>query len=192
MMLNSEMSLARQEVSDALTASNDRAIRNISAGALARAGDIDRAQKWCRNWRNISPLTRYSTRRIPTTQAISSSSGIAPKGDCSLEAGVHTIWARACERSRLQTHYIRGRSVSMAGDGTKAAAEYQKILDHKGVDPTTPLYMLSRLGLGRALALQGETAKAKTAYQDFLAAWKDADPDIPILKEAKGEYAKLQ
>ena len=79
-----------------------------------------------------------------------------------------------------------------AGDGTKAAAEYQKILDHRGIGPTDPLYGLARLGLGRAYALQGETAKARTAYQDFLALWKDADPDIPILKQAKEEYEKLR
>ena len=88
--------------------------------------------------------------------------------------------------------YIRGEAFIKARDGTKAAAEFQRILDHRGVDPTNPLYTLSRLGLARAYAIQGDTQKAKTAYQDFLAAWKDADPDVPILKEAKTEYGKLQ
>ena len=82
--------------------------------------------------------------------------------------------------------------ICMWADGAKAAAEYQKILDHRGVDLTSPLYPLARLGLGRAYALQGDKAKAKAAYQDFFAAWKDADPDVPILKDAKAEYAKLQ
>ena len=68
----------------------------------------------------------------------------------------------------------------------------QAVIVPVGVDPTNPVYALARLGMGRAYALQGKTAKAKTAYQDFLAAWKDADPDVPILKEAKAEYAKLQ
>jgi hypothetical protein len=73
-----------------------------------------------------------------------------------------------------------------------AAAEFQKILDHRGVDPLSPLYALAHLGSARAYALAGETSKSRTAYQDFLALWKDADPDIPILKEAKAEYAKLK
>jgi len=87
---------------------------------------------------------------------------------------------------------VRGEAFLKAHDGAKAAAEYQKILDHRGVDATSPLYTLSQLGLGRAYVLQGDTTKAKTAYQDFFATWKDADPDIPILREAKAEYAKLQ
>jgi predicted Zn-dependent protease len=89
-------------------------------------------------------------------------------------------------------NYIRGEAYLKAHDGAKAAAEYQKILDHRGVDPVSPLYTLSSLGLGRAYALQGDSAKSRTAYQDFFGTWKDADPDVPILKEAKTEYAKLQ
>ena len=76
-------------------------------------------------------------------------------------------------------------------EGEKAAAEYQKILDHRGVDPLNALYALAPVA-GRAYALQGQTTKARTAYQDFFAFWKDADPDIPLLKDAKAEYAKLQ
>ena len=89
-------------------------------------------------------------------------------------------------------NYFRGEAFLKAHEGAKAAAEYQRILDHQGVDPTNPFYTLARLGLGRACALQGDQTKAKTAYQDFVAAWKDADSDVPILKEAKAEYAKLQ
>ena len=88
--------------------------------------------------------------------------------------------------------YIRAEAFLKAHDGVKAAAEYQEILDHRGTEPTNPLYSLSSLGLGRAYALQGDSAKARTAYQDFLATWKDADPDVPVFKQAKAEYAKLQ
>jgi hypothetical protein len=77
-------------------------------------------------------------------------------------------------------------------DGGKAAAEFQRILDHQGVAATDPIWPLAHLNLGRALALQGDKAKARTAYQDFFATWKDADPDVPILRDAKAEYAKLQ
>jgi len=89
-------------------------------------------------------------------------------------------------------NYLRGEAYLRLKDGAKAAAEYQKILDHRGTDPVDVRYALSHLGLGRAYALQGNTASAKSAYQDFFAAWKEADPEIPILKQAKTEYAKLQ
>ena len=79
----------------------------------------------------------------------------------------------------------------MAEQGKEAAAEYRKILDHSGVIINSPFGALSRLGLARAYALDGDSAKAKIAYQDFLALWKDADPEVPVLKEAKTEYAAL-
>ena len=79
-----------------------------------------------------------------------------------------------------------------AGQGSAAAAEFQKILDHACVVQNEPIGALAHLGLARAYALSGDTVKAKSAYQDFLGLWKDADPDIPVLKQAKAEYAKLQ
>jgi eukaryotic-like serine/threonine-protein kinase len=88
--------------------------------------------------------------------------------------------------------YVRGLVYLRDHQGKEAAAEFQKILDHRALGATAPLYSLSYLGLGRAEALTGNTATARAAYQDFFALWKDADPDIPILKQAKVEYAKLQ
>ncbi|MGA8539753.1 MAG: hypothetical protein WB566_09655, partial [Terriglobales bacterium] len=73
-----------------------------------------------------------------------------------------------------------------------ATAEFQKFLDHRGIVINFPLGALAHLGLARVYGMTGDTLKAKAAYQDFLTLWKDADPDIPILKEAKAEYAKLQ
>ena len=80
----------------------------------------------------------------------------------------------------------------MAHNGTAAAAEFQKFPAHRGIVVNYPLGALAHLGLARAYAVSGDIVKAKTAYQDFLTLWKDADPDIPILKEAKAEFAKLQ
>jgi predicted Zn-dependent protease len=88
--------------------------------------------------------------------------------------------------------YLRGETYLMLHDGNRAAAEFQKFIDHRGVVMNFPWGALARLGLARAYALQDDTAKARAAYQDFLTLWKDADPDVPILKEAKAEYAKLQ
>ena len=83
-------------------------------------------------------------------------------------------------------------SGNASGNGELAAAEFQKILEHPGVIVNFPLSALSHLGLGRARALAGDKTGARTAYQDFFALWKEADPDIPILHAAKAEYAKLK
>jgi len=87
---------------------------------------------------------------------------------------------------------VRGEAWLMLHDGSRAAAEFQKFIDHRGLVANFPWGALARLGLARAYALQGDTAKARAAYRDFLTLWKDADPDIPILKEAQAEYSKLQ
>jgi tetratricopeptide (TPR) repeat protein len=88
--------------------------------------------------------------------------------------------------------WVRAEAYRAAGQGAEAAREYQKILDHRGVVVNGPIGALAYLGLGRAYALQGDTAKARVAYQDFFGLWKDADPDVPILVAAKSEYAKLK
>ena len=87
--------------------------------------------------------------------------------------------------------FIRGEAYLAAHQGPEAAAEFQKILDHRGIVVNSAMGALAHLGLARAYVLQGDTVKAKAAYQDFLTLWKDADPDIPILIAAKSEYAKL-
>ena len=88
--------------------------------------------------------------------------------------------------------YVRGEAYLAAHRGSEAASEFQKILDHRGIVLNEPIGALAHLQIGRAYAMQGDTGKAKAAYQDFLTLWKDADPDIPILKQAKAEFAKLR
>jgi eukaryotic-like serine/threonine-protein kinase len=88
--------------------------------------------------------------------------------------------------------FVRGEAYLAARRGSEAAAEFQKILDHRGLVLNQPIGALAHLGLGRAYVLQGDTVKAKAAYEDFLTLWKDADPDIPVLQQAKAEYARLQ
>jgi eukaryotic-like serine/threonine-protein kinase len=87
--------------------------------------------------------------------------------------------------------YVRGQAFLALRQGSEAAAEFQKILDHPGIVLSDPIGALAHLQLGRAYAMQGDTSKARAAYQDFLTLWKDADPNIPILKQAKAEYAKI-
>ena len=88
--------------------------------------------------------------------------------------------------------YVRGEAYLAAGQGSAAAAEFQKILDHSGIVWNCWTGALAHLGVARAYAMQGDTAKAKAAYQDFLTLWKDADPDVPVFIAAKAEYAKLK
>src|SRR6202158_2131778 len=100
--------------------------------------------------------------------------------------------ANAYDKANTAVLYIRGLAYLKAGHGSEGAQEFQKILVLRGSAPADPLMSLAHLGLGRAYALQGDAKKSRTAYQDFFALWKDADPDVTILKEAKTEYAKLQ
>ena len=91
----------------------------------------------------------------------------------------------------LHSAYVRGEALIAAHRYAEAAAEFQKILDHRGIVGADPIGALAHLQLGRVFALSGDKTKAKAAYEAFLALWKDADPDIPILKSAKAEYARL-
>ena len=88
--------------------------------------------------------------------------------------------------------YVRGQAYLAGRQGAEAAKEFQKIVDHRGIVIGDAFGALARLGLARAYVVQGDAAKAKAAYQGFLTLWEDADPDIPVLKQAKAEYASLQ
>jgi DNA-binding winged helix-turn-helix (wHTH) protein len=105
------------------------------------------------------------------------------------ELGLPTSWFY--NWPNLYPVYVRGEAYLAAHKGSEAAAEFQKILDHRGIVLNEPIGALAHLQLGRAYAMQGDTAKSRAAYQDFLTLWKDADPDVPVLKQAKAEYAKL-
>ena len=100
--------------------------------------------------------------------------------------------ASLLEPNDLGPTFYRGLAYLSMKQGKEAAAEFRKIIDRKVIQPPSPLHPLSQLELARSLALAGDTAGARTAYQDFLAQWKDADPDLPLLTQAKAEYAKLQ
>src|SRR5437016_4141562 len=188
------IAVARQDVSKALSASNDRGTRDISAGVLARIGDISGSQKLVDGLAKEFPTDTILNRvDIPATQAfIELQQNNPQKAIALMETARPYELGAGPGAAGYWPIYVRGEAFLKARDGAKAATEYQRILDHKGVDPTNVFYTLASLELGCAYALQGDTTKAKTAYQDFFATWKDADPDIPVLKQAKTEYAKLQ
>ena len=92
----------------------------------------------------------------------------------------------------LNTIYLRGEAYLGLRAPAEAEAEFNKIIEHRGLNPVAPVHSLAKLGLARAYALAGDADKSRTAYQDFFALWKAADPDIPILQQAKAEYSKLK
>jgi eukaryotic-like serine/threonine-protein kinase len=101
-------------------------------------------------------------------------------------------WARQLILSDFSGLYVRGEAYLVEQRGIEAAAEFQKILDHRGIVVSDPIGALARLQLARAYELAGDKAKARTSYRDFLLLWKGADPEIPILKQAEAEYTKLK
>jgi hypothetical protein len=185
--------LARQVTLQALASSNDRDARVNAADTLARAGDTAGSQKLIDELAKGFPTdTMLNSVWLPVARATNQiRADQAAHAVTTLEAAIPYELGGPPGRAMYWPMHVRGEAYRLH-DGAKAAAEYQKILDRRGVVPGSPLYPLARLGSGRAYALQGDKAKAKTAYQDFFAQWKDADPDVPILKEAKAEYAKLQ
>jgi len=186
---------ARKDAAEAVRLAPNRDVQAMAALAQVRAGDSAGAEKLAAELNNSMPqdtlvqsywlptirggveLERKNpTKAVELLQAASSYELAQPRGNGGFLCPV----------------YLRGQAYLMRHNGSAAAAEFQKFIDHRGLVVNFPLGALARLGLGRAYTLQGETAKARAAYQDFLSLWKDADPDIPILIAAKSEYAKMK
>jgi tetratricopeptide (TPR) repeat protein/tRNA A-37 threonylcarbamoyl transferase component Bud32 len=186
---------ARAEANAALKLAPNRDVRAMAALALARAGDTAGAEKLAAELDKAFPLDTLVQRYwLPTIRAGVALEHKDPNRAIELLQAASTV--ELSEPTNLAMSlcpvYLRGEAYLMLHDGNAAAAEFQKFIDHRGLVVNFPWGALARLGLARAYAMQGNTAKARAAYQDFLTLWKDADPDIPILKEAKAEYAKLK
>jgi eukaryotic-like serine/threonine-protein kinase len=180
----------------ALKLSNGRDVQFLAGLAFAFAGDKSKAQAIVDDYQKRFPTdTIVKFNYLPTIEGeiavirrdpSKALEELAPSASYALgqtgSAGVIVA---------LYPTYVQAEAYRAAKQGEQAAAEYQRILDHRGAVVNCPIGALAHLGLGRAYSLAGQTAQARTAYQDFLALWKNADPDIPILREAKAEYAKL-
>jgi serine/threonine protein kinase/tetratricopeptide (TPR) repeat protein len=199
---------ARQSAAKALKlAPASQGVESEAALAFAMAGDTARAESLAQDLGKRFPLdTQVQSLWLPTIQAQlaldkknPASALNALQAASAIELGQIPFVANI---SCLNHVYVRGKAYLAAGQGSAAAAEFQKILDHSGIVWNCWTGALARLGVARANALQAKTSqgvdadaarvRALAAYKDFLTLWKDADPDIPILKEAKAEYAKLQ
>ncbi len=191
---------ARAEANAAVKLAPNRDVLAMAAVALTRAGDVAGAQKLVAELDKTFPLDTLVQRYwLPTIRAAAALQGNDPnraiellKLASTIELGQPTgITVFLCPV------YLRGEAYLMLHDGKAAAAEFQKFIDYRGLVVNFPWGALARLGLARAYALDATKSpavrdKAGAAYQDFLTLWNDADPDVPILKEAKAEYAKLE
>jgi serine/threonine protein kinase/tetratricopeptide (TPR) repeat protein len=189
--------LAQEGAAAALRLTNSRDVQFLAVMAYAAGGDASKAQTLVDDSKKRFPedtvaqfieiptiegqiaLTHHDSSKALEILQSSSRYELGQIGAGGLTPALYPVWVRA-EAYRL------------AGQGAEAAREYQKILDHRGAVTNGIIGALAHLGMARAYVLQGDTAKARVAYQDFLALWKDADADIPILVAAKSEYAKLK
>jgi eukaryotic-like serine/threonine-protein kinase len=181
---------ARERAGEALDLSNSADVQSLSALALSIAGDAVRGETLADALDNRFPKhTIVQSYYLPTILAQLALSRNDPSR--AIEVLQVAPPYELSSSGALYPVYLRRESYLAAHRGNEAAAEFQKILDHRGIVVNSPIGALAHLGLARAYSLSEDQAKAKAAYQDFLTLWKDADPDIPILKQAKAEYAKL-
>lgn len=185
---------ARGAASAALILSSGRVTKTFAALAFARAGDTSRAEtlanELSRQFPSDTLLQQYWLPTIRGSIALSRRKPVQALDQ--LRPVSYELGANGPFVGNMYAVYIHGEAFLAAGQGKEAAAEFQKFADHRSIAANSPLAALARLGLGRAYAFQGDTSKARAAYQEFLTIWKEADPDIPILKQAKAEYARLQ
>jgi hypothetical protein len=188
---NSE--IARKAAFAALGSSSGKDAKTLVSLAFARSGDAARAQALADELNKRFPsdtlLHRYW---LPTIRSsIELARNNAPGALAASKGLSYELGSFIGPGGSLYPVYVLGQAHLMSREGRESTADFQKILDHRFLVLNSPIGALAHLGLGRASVLQGDAAKARTAYQDFFALWKDADPDIPILKQAKSEYAKL-
>jgi tetratricopeptide (TPR) repeat protein len=186
---------ARANINAGLKLALDRNVTAMAALGFARAGDVAKAESLASELNQKFPLDTLAQRYwLPTIRAALELQRNNPKQAIELlqAASPYEVATPMPLKIVLYPAYIRGEAYLMQRDGASAAAEFQKFIDHRGLVANFPVGALARLGLARAQALQGNTDKARSAYQDFFNLWKDADVDIPILKQARAEYAKLR
>ena len=187
---------AKEDAQSALSEIKGKHGEGFSAIAFALAGDMANANRAIEDLTKRFPQDNVvQTRYLPMARsALALNSGNARAALDALIAAAPYELGHTNEDFTFALYpiYFRGQAYLAAKNGAAAAGEFQKILDHASIVGNEPIGALAHLGLARACSLSGNTAKAKSAYQDFFTLWKDADPDIPLLMQAKAENAKLQ
>jgi len=186
--------IAIQQARSALALSSGPIVRELAGSALAQAGDVVGAKSVAERLNVDFPLnTVIQSYWLPVIHAeIELRSGRAEQAVEILQSSTTVESAATPTGICLYPVYVRARAYLDARDGAASVAEFQKIIQNPGIVLNCPLGALAHLGIARAYAMSHDSTKSKAAYQEFLTLWKDADPDIPILKQAKAEYARLQ
>jgi tetratricopeptide (TPR) repeat protein len=189
---------AKEHARKALKLAKGRDVEYAAAVALQLSGEPSESQKLADDLEKRFPEdTPVQFEYLPALNALSSLAHRAPLDAVErLQVAVPYDYAMPgtaffAKFGGLYTAYIRGEAYLAAGRGQEAAGEFQKVLTHRGIVLADPIGALAHLQMGRACVISGDISRAKSAYRDFLAIWKDADPDIPVLKQASAEYAKL-
>jgi eukaryotic-like serine/threonine-protein kinase len=187
---------ARKQAASALVLSNGRDVQFLAASAFAFAGDTAKAETLAADFGKRFPKDSIvNSIYLPVVRgqiAVDRHDSAKALGLVSPEQTYELgTTGQGAVTPALYPVYVRAEAYLQAHQGKEAAAEFQKIIDNRGVVVNGPIGALAHLGLGRAEALEGDAAKARVAYQDFFALWKDADPEVPILIAGKAEYAKL-
>ncbi len=185
---------ARQAVTRALALAPGRDVKVLAALALARSGEIAQSKTIFEGLEKSEGANTYlKVYWFPVLDASIALAQQAPdRATVALEPSLPYEFGAPPPGTTLYPAYLRGIAYLDQKNGPSAVAEFQKFLDHPGVVQNFLLASLAHLQLGRAYVISGDTTKAKAAYKHFFTLWKDADSDIPILKEAKAEYGKLQ
>jgi tetratricopeptide (TPR) repeat protein len=185
--------VARRQASEAIANSSGRDAQAVAALGLALAGEVNRPEMMADELAKRFPQdTLVQFNYLPTIRAQLAMNRKDPsKAIEALRVAAPYEMGAMDGSNALYAVFLRGQAYLMARQGSAAATEFQKVLDHRGIVLNELIGALAHLQLGRAYAVSGDTVKAKAAYGDFLTLWKDADPDIPILKEAKSEFTKL-
>jgi len=178
--------MSRCPAESALGLSTGRNVQYLAALALASASDTARAKTLADDLDKRFPEDTWVQYNF--LPSINATLALSRKDEAQ---AVEILQHAAPYWGVVDPVYVRGEAYLTAHQGSRAAAEFQKTLDHRGSLRDSPLGALTRLQLARAYVMQGDATKAEAAYQDFLTLWKDADPDIPIYKQAKAEYARL-
>jgi hypothetical protein len=189
-------SVARQAAARALALDPGRDVKVLSALALARAGESAQAKTIMAALKKSEPSNTFlKVYWFPVLEASMAIAQHAPdRAVIALEPALPYELGNPPPEAigTLHPAYVRGLAYLDEKNGAAAAAEFQKFLDHPGIVQNFLLGSLAHLQIARAYAISGDRTKANAAYKDFLTLWKDADSDVPILKQAKAEYAKLQ
>jgi tetratricopeptide (TPR) repeat protein len=187
---------AQKYISQAQKLSRGQDVATLTAVVLAQVGNVNQAEALCneldKHWPEGTIVQKYWLPAIRAEIDLRQARPSKAIDDLGVATPLEFANPGSTAVPTLYPAYVRGQAYLAMGDGPRAAAEFRKLTDRPGLVLNYPLGALAHLGLARAYKSSGDLQNSRQAYLDFLTLWEDADPDIPILNEAKAEYAKLQ